>query len=57
MKNKTLIEFTVVVVILIGTMILVAGKTQAQFKPCVWPNTCAMVPVETCVWPHLCSKV
>lgn len=31
----------------------------AQFRPCVWPNTCATQQVaqfETCVWPKRCVK-
>ncbi len=34
----------------------------AQFRPCVWPNTCkaAAAPVvaqfTTCVWPNRCGK-
>ncbi|MBI4425168.1 MAG: hypothetical protein HY554_15665 [Elusimicrobia bacterium] len=37
-----------------------APMLQAQFRPCVWPNTCA-VPAEAvaqvrpCVWPNRCA--
>jgi hypothetical protein len=32
----------------------------AQFKPCVWPNTCRTQAVEVaqfqpCVWPNTCA--
>lgn len=32
-------------------------KTQAQFRPCVWPNTCAepVVQFQPCVWPNHCG--
>ncbi len=34
--------------------------TTTQFRPCVWPNTCATdkvaaLPVTTCQWPNTCS--
>ncbi|MBI2387457.1 MAG: hypothetical protein HYV14_15820 [Elusimicrobia bacterium] len=44
-----------------------APKT-AQFRPCVWPNTCRVAPApqtapapvvaqfSTCVWPKTCGK-
>ena len=38
-----------------------APKT-AQFRPCVWPNTCKTAPAPviaqftTCVWPKTCGK-
>ncbi|MCM2304273.1 MAG: hypothetical protein NDJ72_06185 [Elusimicrobia bacterium] len=42
-----------------------APKT-AQFRPCVWPNTCRVSPATppapavaqftTCVWPKTCGK-
>lgn len=40
----------------------------AQFRPCVWPNTCTIAPAiqiapapviaqfTTCVWPKTCGK-
>lgn len=31
----------------------------AQFKPCVWPNTCRSVEVaqfKPCVWPNTCAQ-
>lgn len=40
----------------------------AQFRPCVWPNTCTVAPATstapapviaqftTCVWPNKCVK-
>ena len=34
----------------------------AQFRPCVWPNTCKSAPAPviaqftTCVWPKTCGK-
>jgi hypothetical protein len=42
------------------------SKSVAQFRPCVWPNTCkkdegkmelllASKPITTCVWPNTCS--
>lgn len=37
-----------------------APRTNAQFKPCVWPNTCLATPVaeyEPCVMPKKCSVV
>lgn len=37
-----------------------APATTAQFRPCVWPNTCASMPVvqiQTCVWPNRCTAV
>ena len=40
-----------------------APATQtAQFRPCVWPNTCKTAPAPviaqftTCVWPNKCVK-
>jgi len=38
-----------------------APVTTAQFRPCVWPNTCSSVeaPVaqfQTCVWPNRCAE-
>ncbi len=39
-----------------------APVQTAQFRPCVWPNTCktAEAPViaqfTTCVWPKTCGK-
>lgn len=37
------------------------AQTQAQFRPCVWPNRCAVEAVEVaqfrpCVWPNRCSR-
>lgn len=35
--------------------------TTAQFRPCVWPNTCATTPApvvaqfQPCVWPKTCA--
>lgn len=33
----------------------------AQFRPCVWPNKCAVetpavAQFQSCVWPHKCSS-
>ncbi|MDD5302732.1 MAG: hypothetical protein PHS14_06435 [Elusimicrobia bacterium] len=39
-----------------------APVTTAQFRPCVWPNTCKTVvaPVvaqfQPCVWPKTCKS-
>lgn len=47
--------------LILATM-LTAAQTKpaetAQFKPCVWPNTCASKPVaqfQPCVWPNRCA--
>ncbi|MBI5246909.1 MAG: hypothetical protein HY923_06985 [Elusimicrobia bacterium] len=38
-----------------------APTQTAQFRPCVWPNTCSSVAapvvaqVQTCVWPNKCA--
>lgn len=37
-----------------------APTTTAQFRPCVWPNTCSSVAapvaqIQTCVWPNRCA--
>mgnify|MGYP001615293320 CR=1 FL=1 len=44
-----------------------APEAVAQFRPCVWPNTCKTVaapvaapviaagPITTCVWPNKCG--
>lgn len=37
-----------------------APEALAQFRPCVWPNTCSsveapVVQVQTCVWPNRCA--
>lgn len=38
-----------------------APMTTAQFRPCVWPNTCATTPApvvaqfQPCVWPKTCA--
>ena len=40
-----------------------APQATAQFRPCVWPNTCKTVvaPVvaqfQPCVWPKTCKSV
>lgn len=40
-----------------------AAQSTAQFRPCVWPNKCAVeAPVTVaqfrpCVWPNKCAKV
>jgi len=39
-----------------------APVQTAQFRPCVWPNTCAtvtspVVQIQTCVWPNRCASV
>lgn len=40
-----------------------APTATAQFRPCVWPNTCKTVaaPVvaqfQPCVWPNRCAAV
>lgn len=35
-----------------------APTQTAQFRPCVWPNTCAIeapvVQIQTCQWPNRC---
>ena len=39
-----------------------APVTTAQFRPCVWPNTCATTPApvvaqfQPCVWPKTCKS-
>jgi len=41
-----------------------APVRTAQFRPCVWPNTCKSAPAPvvevaqftTCVWPRTCGK-
>lgn len=58
--------------LILATLLTATPKpaTTAQFRPCVWPNTCKqaagpatateMAPLvaqfTTCVWPHRCSK-
>ena len=38
-----------------------APQTTAQFRPCVWPNTCKSAPApvvaqfQPCVWPKTCK--
>lgn len=38
------------------------ANATAQFRPCVWPNTCKTAPAPviaqftTCVWPNKCVK-
>lgn len=44
-----------------------ARPTVAQFRPCVWPNTCneltlpiliqnnAVAQIQPCVWPNRCA--
>lgn len=37
-----------------------APVMTAQFRPCVWPNKCAVetqpvVTIQPCVWPNRCS--
>ena len=46
-----------------------APVTTAQFRPCVWPNTCRVAPAtpmapapvvaqfQPCVWPKTCKNV
>ena len=37
-----------------------APTATAQFRPCVWPNPCASMPVaqyEPCIWPNRCASV
>lgn len=43
-----------------------APTQTAQFRPCVWPNTCSAVPaaveapvvqIQTCQWPNRCATV
>lgn len=39
-----------------------APVTTAQFRPCVWPNTCSSVEApavaqfQPCVWPNRCAS-
>ena len=38
-----------------------APTQTAQFRPCVWPNTCSsvtapVVQIQTCVWPNRCAS-
>lgn len=38
-----------------------APQATAQFRPCVWPNTCKTAPApviaqfQPCVWPKTCT--
>lgn len=38
-----------------------APQATAQFRPCVWPNTCKSTPApvvaqfQPCVWPKTCT--
>lgn len=38
-----------------------APQATAQFRPCVWPNTCRTAPApvvaqfQPCVWPKTCA--
>lgn len=39
-----------------------APTQTAQFRPCVWPNTCStveapVVQIQTCQWPNRCTAV
>ncbi|MBI2387456.1 MAG: hypothetical protein HYV14_15815 [Elusimicrobia bacterium] len=40
-----------------------APQATAQFRPCVWPNTCKSAPApvvaqfQPCVWPKTCKSV
>ncbi len=39
-----------------------APTQTAQFRPCVWPNTCStvtapVVQIQTCQWPNRCATV
>ena len=50
--------------LILATLLTAAPKpaTTAQFRPCVWPNTCKTAPAPviaqftTCVWPNRCVK-
>ena len=50
--------------LILATLLTAAPKpaTTAQFRPCVWPNTCTSAPAPviaqftTCVWPNRCGK-
>ena len=39
-----------------------APQATAQFRPCVWPNTCRTAPApvvaqfQPCVWPKTCKS-
>ena len=39
-----------------------SSQPVAQFKPCVWPNTCKSKPAakvaqfKPCVWPNTCKS-
>lgn len=39
-----------------------APQATAQFRPCVWPNTCKSAPApvvaqfQPCVWPKTCKS-
>ena len=38
-----------------------APVQTAQFRPCVWPNTCSSVvapvaQIQTCAWPNRCAS-
>lgn len=50
--------------IIILQLMLLSSPTPAsvaQFRPCVWPNTCVAAPVlvvavpTTCQWPNTCG--
>ena len=58
-------EYTVSMINLILTLSLFNAQPApqtAQFRPCVWPNTCKSAPAPvvaqftTCVWPKTCGK-
>ena len=49
--------------LILATFLTVPAQTSpvAQFRPCVWLNTCSSVAapvvaqVQTCVWPNKCA--
>lgn len=67
MKNITKVLIIVAVVAsalvafkLSSKPIVVPTPKAAQFRPCVWPNTCGVttdvVQFQTCVWPNRCTN-
>ncbi len=58
-------RYTVSMINLILTLSLFNAQPAtetAQFRPCVWPNTCKTAPAPviaqftTCVWPNKCVR-
>ena len=47
-------KLIIAAVIVVASVVAFAVSSRAQFRPCVWPNTCAQV--QPCVWPNTCAK-